>query len=610
MPLQQTVNLFKSKYRLALGAMACLAFLFYLTVQILLQTQEKYGSLINVIGRQRMLSQRIMLKLSTLYTTDKEVILEDVRRELEEALELFEVNHQNILSGSFHNGHRYEVSDELRAFYSQTRLDLDIARFIFLVRQSLASNEISAELTRQFRENLLGKLERATSLVERENTSAVERFRYVQTAILIFTLITLLILAKFIFSPLEKSLRNVMDELITSKEKAIEAGLAKSQFLAMVGHEIRTPLNGILGSTQLLLEESIDPVVREHLDVIKTSGEHLKSLINDTLELVKMESGKMNIENEVFNLKDAFTSTISLFEVNAKVKGLELIFLDKGLGNLDWVVGGVTRVKQILANLLSNAIKFTPSGTVVISPSYQVLESGDYLVMVHVRDTGVGISEARKERLFEMFEQGDTPTNRKFGSSGLGLAVSRVLSRGMGGDIWAKNNTDRGATFIFSFKVSRTHRPEMESSPTPKQSDPDFAQRYPLSILVVDDNEINRSLGVSFLAKLGYQASMVSGGLEAVEKQREQHFDVIYMDCQMPTYDGFYATRLIRSERKLSENCWIIGCSASPSERYQKECVKAGMNDFIAKPLSFETIKASLILAYKGLNSRNSNNDN
>ncbi len=549
-----------------------------------------------------MLSQRVMLKLSMLHTTKKEVIIEDVQRELVEAVDLFEKSHQEILEGSFRHGYTYEISDQLKAFYAQTGLDRDVTRFVSLIRQSIAFNEISPELTRQFRENLLSKLDQAVSLAERESADLVSRFAYMETAILFLTLLTLVLEAKFIFAPLESTLHTVIDDLILSKEKAVEAGLAKSQFLAMVSHEIRTPLNGILGTTQLLLDEKVEPEVRGHLDVIKTSGEHLKVLINDTLELVKMESGKMNIENEVFHLNQIFASTISLFEANARMKGVELIYLEKGLGSLEWVVGGVTRIKQVLANLLSNAIKFTPNGAITVSPSYQVLDSGDYMITVHVRDTGVGIPEAKKEQLFEMFEQGDGSNTRKFGGSGLGLTISRGLCRGMGGDVWAKNNTDRGATFSFSFKVAKSQKPAETEAGLETLSDPEFSANYPLSILVVDDNEINRTLGVSFLAKLGYKAMMAPGGLEAVEMQREHHFDVIFMDCQMPTYDGFYATRLIRSEPKLSQHTWIIACTASPSEEYKKECLQAGMNDFIAKPLNFQVFKKSLVEAYLNLN--------
>lgn len=539
-----------------------------------------------------------MLKLTMLHVTSKEVIIEDVQRELTESLDLFEKSHQDILDGTFRKDHQYDISPELKAFYIQTGLDRDVIKFISLVRQSLAFDEISPELTRQFRENLLEKLDQAVNLVERESSELTTRFSYMEIVILFLTLLTLLLEVKFIFSPLETTLHKVIDELVQSKEKAIEAGLAKSQFLAMVSHEIRTPLNGILGTTQLLLEEKIEPEVREHLDVIRVSGEHLKSLINDTLELVKMESGKMNIENEVFNIMKAFTTTISLFEANAKTKGLNLIFLEKGIGNIEWVLGGVTRIKQVLANLLSNAIKFTPSGTITISPSYQVLDNGDYLFTVHVRDTGVGISEAKKDQLFEMFEQGDNATNRKFGGTGLGLTISRGLCRGMGGDVWAKNNSDRGATFSFSFKVSRAKTPENNSEATQNSSDPEFAKKHPLSVLVVDDNEINRTLGVSFLAKLGYKAMMADGGLQALEMQKQHNFDVIFMDCQMPTYDGFYATRLIRSEGFSSEQTWIVACTASPSDQYRQESQQSGMNDFIVKPLTFESLKNSLAVAY------------
>ncbi len=606
MLMHKTVNLYRSKYRFALSALACLAIFFFLTAQSLLQSQEKYGSLINVMGRQRMLSQRIMLKLTTLHVTNKEIIIEDVRRELNDSLELFEQSHKNIIEGTFQNGRQYEISEKLIKFYSQSGLDRDISRYISLVRQSLLQNEISPELTRQFRENLLSKLDQAVLIVEQESAQSVMKFSLIEVGVLFLTLLILLLQMRLIFMPLERTLHNVIDDLIHAKDKAIEAGLAKSQFLAMVGHEIRTPLNGILGTTQLLLEEKVEPVIREHLDVIKASGEHLKALIHDTLELVKMESGKMSIESEAFDLKQALTSTIYLFETNAKVKGLELLYLDKGLGDLEWVLGDVTRVKQILANLLSNAVKFTPNGTVTIIPSYQTLDDGGYLVTVQVRDTGVGIPDARKERLFEIFEQGESTNTREFGGSGLGLTISRALARGMGGDVWAKNNPDRGATFSFSFKVLKANKPERDESFSVKQSDPNFAKNHPLSILVVDDNQINRRLGVNFLSKLGYQASMAAGGLEAVELQREYHFDVIFMDCQMPTYDGFYATRLIRSERELSEGCWIIACTASPNEQYKQMSFDSGMNDFIAKPISFEAIKSSLIKAYENLNSESS----
>lgn len=368
----------------------------------------------------------------------------------------------------------------------------------------------------------------------------------------------------------------------------------KSAFLANMSHEIRTPMNGIIGMSNLLLTSVSDPIQIERIGIIQRCGNSLLDIINDVLDFSKLEADKVELENSCFAPVDAVSQVVEILKPRAFEKGLSLNYqADKNLPLL--VKGDITKVRQILTNLVSNAIKFTESGSIEISSFAKQTTKNNWQVQFSVKDSGIGIPEELKNKLFLPFSQVDASTTRKFGGSGLGLAICKGLCEKMGGQIWVESEVGFGSTFSFTFNSE-----EAQSNPSVPAVDPfatmdhEMSKKHPLRILVAEDNKINQLVAVGLLERFGYQVDVAANGREVLERLELGLYDLIFMDCHMPEVDGFEATKKILKKYSKSFRPRIVALTASTMTEDIDNCFAAGMDDFLGKPLTVSSLVKAL----------------
>jgi len=379
-----------------------------------------------------------------------------------------------------------------------------------------------------------------------------------------------------------RELREEINERRRAEERAEGLARTKSEFLANMSHEMRTPMNSVIGMTSLLMETPLSLEQRECVEVVRASGTHLLSVINDILDYSKVESGTLLLEKLPFRIDQCVKEVFDLLSPLAKPKNIQLVCAFEEVPVA--IRGDITRLRQILVNLVGNGIKFTSHGEVEV----HVYPHGDGNPPVwrfEVRDTGVGIPSGQEEDLFQAFTQGDSSTTRRFGGTGLGLAISRRLVELMGGTIGVRGNSGMGATFWFTLPAEPVDASLVPKPARPGGIDTSLASRLPMRILLAEDNPVNQKVGIRLLEKLGYHPDLAANGQEALDAVRRQNYDIVLMDMQMPVMDGLEASRIVVQEYPLQTRPLIVAMTANVLETDRQACKSAGMDDFLGKPV-------------------------
>jgi len=391
----------------------------------------------------------------------------------------------------------------------------------------------------------------------------------------------------------QRAVLNILEDYSEAKEKAEESTKLKEAFLANMSHEIRTPMNAIIGFSDILSKGNLGEKEKEYVRTIKTAGENLLTIINDILDISKIEAGMMTFEEHIFNVKEIFRSLNIMLMGKAKEKNLELIFhCDNEVP--DNLIGDSTRLTQIIINLTGNAIKFTQTGSVyvnvkVLKTDCSVTDNQDNrdrnentVLEFSVKDTGIGIPKDMLKNIFERFRQAESHTTRKYGGTGLGLSIAKQLVELQGGTLSVASEFKVGSVFSFCIQYKKSEETLPAQEITGKKYDMEELSK--LNILLIEDNNLNVKLILSLFSEFNLKLQVSENGSLGIEKLKENNFDIILMDMEMPVMNGYQASMIIRNEMK--NNIPIIAMTAHAMPGEKEKCMNLGMNDYISKPIN------------------------
>lgn len=495
----------------------------------------------------------------------------------------------------------HKARDDYKNSYEYITKHIKLSDSILDVqRESLAPGMTSQSISKY------KDAEKAQLIEQIEEVNAESNFTRITTilSIALITILSLLTLSLYKNNNIRLKTNNMLhkknDELIVAKEKAELASKTKANFLSTVTHELRTPLYAVTGLTNMLLDENPKDHQVPHLKSLKFSGDYLLTFINDILQINKIEANKVELDPEIFNLKNKIENVMSALSNSAKDNGTELHFnYEDGLPEI--YNGDQLKISQILINLLGNAIKFTKDGDIWVR-AYKIDHKDDqYRLRFEIEDNGIGITKEKQDEMFESFSQGSVQINRKYGGTGLGLSIVKGLIKILKGKIYLKSELGKGTTFFFEIPLEKAEKVEAPKVEETKQSNKmgelDLSE---VKILVVEDNKINQMITKKILNKMGLYCDVVDNGEAAVEQVKSTNYNVVLMDIHMPGISGLEATKIIRT---FDKELVIFALTAVTLEDKMHEFGEAGFNDIISKPFKQEDFEGKLydVLSGKGV---------
>ncbi|MCI5082881.1 MAG: response regulator [Saprospiraceae bacterium] len=583
-----------------------------LVIHYAIDLQKQDAKVINVAGRQRMLSQNIS-KTALKINMGNEVATNQAR--LEKLLADWEEKHYALKNGSqqlqLHGDNSEAIASLFEAIQPSFDIITDNAQKLATANNPEAYN-LYVNSILETESQFLALMNTIVNQYEREAEARVTNLQKIEIGIGVFTIFIIVMELLFLIQPLFRRLLNQNqdlgkkneellgqrqqlmyqtdliqeqnDYLRIAKRKAEEAAVAKSRFLSNMSHEIRTPMNAVIGMAHILLEENPRPDQKDHLETIMFSAENLLVIINDILDYSKIEAGKLSIEEHNFNFSDTINGLYKTLAPRALKKGL-IFQLDMDEQIPPYLIGDKTRLSQILINLLNNAIKFTEQGKVTFR--IQLLQKTEETVYMQfeVIDTGIGIEHDKQEYIFESFSQADDHTTRLFGGTGLGLAITKKLLELQDSDITLKSEPNQGSTFGFKLEFKIGQVPAEQKTDNNILHNGSNKLKNIKKILIVEDNLFNIKVAQRILKIWELDMDIAKDGVEALEMIKKYDYSIVLMDLQMPRMDGYEATAQIRQwDDPKYKSLPIIALSASALEEFRKRAFEVGMNDYITKP--------------------------